>query len=294
MREKIARLAMKDIPKGGLWQWEEKSVYQLTCVITFYDHTDLMKGILHCLSAQRIDKDSFEVILVEDKGGTPEGKKLAADFARTINISYFTPRCNWGRMGYMRNYGLSRSRGNVVLFLDDDTIIMDNRFAAKLEKLFGDETIMAVIPKGNPSFCLIEGRYSYHDPYFFTNRCMAYRRKCLVDLSGFDSSFVGQEDVEFAMRFLAKGYHHIKTDIIQYYHPPLVVNNLKKPQAVGYSFARSGYRSLLKFLFLINGSRWLYRIIYPTLKNRNMAKFSLGFMLGFFKASMTKEEMQYV
>jgi len=253
-----------------------------------------MRGILDCLAAQEVDKDSIEVILVEDKGGTPEGKKLASDFARWLNISYFTPESNWGRMGYMRNYGLSKSRGNIVLFLDDDTIILDNRFVAKLEKLFEDETLMAVIPKGNPSFCMIEGRYSYHDPYFFTNRCMAYRKKCLIDLSGFDSSFIGQEDVEFAMRFLAKAYRHIKTETIQYYHPPLVVNNLKKPQAVGYSFARSGYRSLLKFLLLVNGSRWLYRILYPTPKNRNMAKFSFGFLLGFFKAFITKEEMQYV
>ena len=285
---------MKDIPKGDLRQWQNESLFNLTCVITFYAHVELMKGILNCLSAQEIDKDFFEVILVEDKGGTPEGKKLASDFAHTINISYFTPPDNWGKMGYMRNYGLSKARGNIVLFLDDDTVILDNRFFSKLEKLFDDKTLMAVIPRGNPSFCIIEGQYSYHDPYFFTNRCMAYKRKCLIDLNGFDGSFVGQEDVELAMRFLAVGYKHIQTNTIQYFHPPLLVNNSRKPQAVGYSFARSGYSPFLKFLFCINGSRWIYRIIYPTPKNRNMAKFSFGFMIGFLKAFMAKEEMKYV
>lgn len=277
-----------------MWQWEDQSLFRLSCVITFYDHIDLMKGILHCLSAQNIDKDCFEVVLVEDKGGTPEGRKLASDFDGALTISYFTPPRGWGKMGYMRNYGLSKARGDIVLFLDDDTVIHDPSFLSRLEKLFEDKSLMAVIPKGNPSFCLIEGRYSYHDPYFFTNRCMAYRKKCLLDLKGFDSSFVGQEDVEFAMRFLATGLKHIKTDSIQYCHPPLVVSNLKKPQAVGYSFARSGYSPFLKFLLGINGSRWICRIIYPTPKNINMAKFSFGFMLGFFKAFMTKGEMQYV
>jgi len=285
---------MKNVPVGNLQRWEDENLFRLSCIITFYGRIDLMKGILHCLAAQEVEKDSMEVILVEDKGGTPEGKKLASDFAPRLNISYFTPQSNWGKMGYMRNYGLSKARGNIVLFLDDDTSILDSKFITRLLSFFDDETLMAVIPRGNPSFCRIRDHYCYHDPYFFTNRCMAYKRKCLRDLRGFDNSFVGQEDVEFAMRFLASDFKHLHTGLVQYCHPPLVVSNLKKPQAVGYSFARSRYSPFLKLLFAFNGSRWIYRIIYPTPKNRNMAKFSFGFLLGFFKAFTAKEEMNYV
>jgi len=187
-------------------------------------------------------------------------------------------------MGYMRNYGLSQAQGEVVLFLDDDTVIMDSRFLSKLYDMFEDDSdLMAVIPRGNPSYCLLAGKYSFHDPYFFTNRCMAYRRSCMKEMKGFDSNFIGQGDVEFSIRFLAKGYRFLTTDEIQYFHPPLIVQNISKAEAVGYSFSKAKYGPLLKFILGINGIRWLPRVAIPTKKNRYMAAFSMGFLVGFIK-----------
>ena len=253
-----------------------------------------MKNALICLLNQHFDKTKLEIILVEDKGGTKKGRGLIDKF-KALNISYYAPLNKWGKMGYMRNYGLSKAKGEIILFLDDDTVILDSQFLSKLQRLFEkDGDLMAVIPKGNSSFCLIQHRYSYHDPYFFTNRCMAYRKKCLIELNGFDSNFIGQEDVEFAIRFLAKGYKYIKTDEIQYYHPPFIVKDLKKPQAVGYSFAQSKYSFYLKIPLAINGARWLYRIIYPTFKNRQMSKFAIGFFIGFLEGIFKKKVQGYV
>ncbi|HDD44334.1 MAG TPA: glycosyltransferase family 2 protein [Candidatus Desulfofervidus auxilii] len=294
MREKILKFLLKNPPKGDLWEWQIENKFNISCILVFCGRIRLIQNILTCLWEQKFNKRLFEILLIEDKGGTNEGKFLKEIF-KDLNISYFAPSTNWGKMGYMRNYGLSKAKGEIALFLDDDTIILDKYFLAKLTKLFDtDESLMAVIPKGNPSFCLTNSKYSYHDPYFFTNRCMAYRKKCLIELKGFENNFVGQEDVEFAIRFLAKGYKYIKTNIIQYYHPPFIVKDLRKSQAVGYSFARLKYPFYLKFLLAINGTRWLYRIIYPTLKNKNMAKFAFGFMLGFLKGLYKKEEVAYV
>ncbi|NOY65202.1 MAG: hypothetical protein GXO97_07405 [Nitrospirae bacterium] len=115
---------------------------------------------------------------------------------------------------------------------------------------------------------------------------MAYRRKCILELKGFDNNFIGQEDVEFAIRFLAKGYKFITTSEIQYYHPPLIVDNLNKAAAVGYSFSKSKYNIWFKLLLGINGARWLPRILFPTKKNLYMARFSRGFILGFAKGML--------
>lgn len=294
MREKILKILLKNPPKGDLWEWEKEDCYKISCVFVFWKRISLIKSILNCLLWQKFNKKNFEVILIEDKGGTELGRNLKDEFY-SLNISYFAPSTNHGKMGYMRNYGISKARGEIVLFLDDDTVILEPQFLSNLYNYFKiDASLMAVIPKGNASFCLIKPKYSYHDPYFFTNRCMAYRRKCLIELKGFDNNFIGQEDVEFAIRFLAKGYKYIKTDAIQYYHPPFIVKDLKKPQAVGYSFAQSKYPFYLKILLVINGARWLCRIIYPTFKNINMAKFSVGFIFGFLKGLCKKEKVSYV
>ncbi len=282
-RTLVLRRLLKDPPKGDLDEFIPDNRYKISCVFVFYKRIHLMETILSCLNEQTFSKEDFEVVLVEDRGGSEEGSSLKARFP-SLDIKYHSPSSGWGLMGYMRNFGLSRAQGEIVLFLDDDTVIMDGEFLERLYGLFkSDERLMAVLPRGNASFCLLEGRYSYHDPFFFTSRCTAYRRDCLIKLRGFDSSFIGQEDVEFAIRFLARGYKFMATDEIQYYHPPLIVDNLNKAVAVGYSFSRSRYNLLFKFLLGINGARWLPRIIFPTKKNKYMARFSYGFILGFIK-----------
>ncbi len=294
LRKRLLRFLLKDIPKGDLKEYVPYNKYKISCTFVFSKRINLLKQILLCLESQEFKKDEFEIILVEDRGGSPEGKSISYEFPN-LNISYYSPKRRIGLMGYMRNYALSKAQGEVVLFLDDDTVIWDKLFLKKLYSFFQDDIdLMAVIPKGNPLFCLIKECYSYHDPFFFTNRCMAYRRSCLIEMKGFDSNFIGQEDVELAIRFIAKGYKFIKTEEIQYYHPPLIVNKLDKAVAVGYSFGRSKYKGWIKIFLGINGARWLPRIIVPTRKNVYMAKFSLGFILGFIKELLGTKPPFYV
>ncbi len=295
MRERILKALLSNVPGGDLWEWQEFSSYKISCLFVFFKRIDLMTNILHCLASQEFNLDLLEVIMVEDRGGTEEGKKLAQEF-KNLNVAYFAPHKNWGKMGYMRNYSLSKARGEIVLFLDDDTTILDKLFLKKLDALFeNDRQLMAVVPKGNASYTLLKNRYGYHDPYFFSNRCVAYRRECLIRLKGFDNTFVGQEDVELAIRFLANGYKFLKSRDLEYYHPPLVVEKLNKPKAVGFSFARSKYSPLFKSLLALNGSRWLPLFAIPTQQNIEKARFAFGFLLGFLEGLRRRgKEVVYV
>ena len=294
LRRKIIKLFLKKIPEGDLKEYIAHNRYKISCIFTFFKRIHLMRQALLCLESQKFEKGDFEVILVEDRGGSSEGRSLIHEFP-SLNISYYSPNKGWGRMGYMRNYGLSKAQGEVILFLDDDTVIWDRLFLKKIYNFFKkDSDLMAVIPKGNALFCLIRKHYSYHDPFFFTNRCMAYRRSCLIEMKGFDSNFIGQEDVEFAIRFIAKGCKFIKSNEIQYYHPPFIVEGFNKAMAVGYSFSKSKYKKWIKLILGINGTRWLLRIIGPTQKNIYMAKFSWGFMIGFIKGLYKEEKVTYV
>lgn len=286
LRERFLLLATKLLPiplKGDAHISRLDTEYEISCIINFYKRTHLLKNILSGLSNQNIGKNKFEVILVEDRGGSVDGKRIVDEFKEKININYCPLDMNFGIMGYSRNFGINKSKGKYLLFLDDDTIILDNNFLNKLLDIFKSEHPDVITPKGIASYCIIENKYQYHDPYFPTNRCTAYSRKTIEDLRGFNSKFIGQEDVEFAVRLIASGKKVIKTDEIQYLHPPLIYNNFSKSASVGYSFADlyGKYPFIIWLLLLLNGCRYLPLMLFPINKKvRYQINFSIGFVIG--------------
>ena len=281
MRKQLLKALLPKCPEGDLHIYETDTTFRISCVFVFYGRYDLMSNILHCLKAQDFPKNEFEIILVEDRGGSDLGRLFKKNFY-SLNISYFAPDQGWGKMGFMRNFGLSKSRGEIILFLDDDTVITDPSFLSKLYHRFKQSPHPdAVMPLGSASYSLIKGRYNYHDPHFFTNRCMAYTKKCMIALKGFDSGFSGQEDVELAIRFIFNEYIAKKSYRLNYFHPPLVYQDTSKGYSVGASFADSKYSFWFKLILLANGSRWIFRYLFPGLKNKYMVRFAIGFFKGF-------------
>lgn len=267
----------------------------VSCVINFYGRVNLMRNILTCLSDQSLSTDNFEVVIVEDRGGTKEGKELASEYKEKLNIKYFVLEENFGVMGHARNFALSKTTGEYILFLDDDTITLDKDFLKLLIKEFEQTGADAVMPYGSASFCLIQDSYSYHDPYFPTNRCMAYTRHTLSELKGFVSEIIGQEDVEFTVRLTASGKKMYRSNLLSYMHPPLIYKNTNKAAAVGYSFTklRKRYPFVIWLLLLINGLRDLPLYLIPvSTKYRMQARFSLGFAKGIWYA-VTGREIGY-
>lgn len=257
---------------------------EISCIINFYGRTGLLRNILVCLSEQDYSKNAFEVILVEDRNGTPEGKNIAEEFSGYLNIIYVPLERNFGFMGYSRNTGIENSTGRYLLFLDDDTVILQKDFLQLLVKEFSDTGADAILPRGSPSYCVARTRYQYHDPYFPTNRCVAYKRETISDMGGFISDIIGQEDVEFTARLILNSKKLHRSANLEYYHPPLLVQSRGKASAVGYSFARlrDRYPFIVWILLIINGCRYLPLGLFPfNEKYVNQSNFSLGFLKGF-------------
>jgi len=105
---------------------------EVSCVINFYGRIELLEGILYSLAEQDLPRSKFEVILVEDRGGTEEGQAVSRRFEHLLNIRYSVLSSNYGKMGYSRNAGLAQARGRYVLFLDDDTVILERSFLSLL------------------------------------------------------------------------------------------------------------------------------------------------------------------
>lgn len=269
---------------------------RISCIINFYGRLDLLSGILHSLAQQQYERERFEVVLVEDRNGTDGGRQLAESFKADLPIVYLPLDANFGKMGYSRNFGLSRSRGEIVLFLDDDTTILQRDFLRILDSRFEQKAGPdAVIPHGHAGFSLIRGRYGFHDPYFMTSRCTAYRRDILAELKGFMSHFVGQEDVEFVIRFLMAGKRSENVADLNYFHPPLLVPNFRKPGSVGHSFygLRSKYPLVTWLIVILNCSRQAPLYLLPIRRYREMGRFGIGFFAGVVVSLFKKKGFQY-
>jgi len=299
MREFVLRGLYKMFPfdlRGDCLVPDEPDGVVLSCVINFFGRIDLLEGILFSLAEQDLPRESFEVLLVEDRGGTEDGRKTAERFSRILPIRYLPLDKQYGQMGYSRNFALARSRGRYVLFLDDDTLLCGNYFLSRLISFFEQNpNADALIPHGYASYSLISGRYDYHDPYFMTSRCTAYRRSALAELGGFMSDFIGQEDVEFVIRFFLAGKRGITCPDLEYRHPPLLVPNFRKPMAVGMSFSglRKRYSSMIWLVCILNCSRHAPLFLLPGRRNREMGRFGIGFFLGVVASLFKKQGFQY-
>jgi len=285
IRKKILALLNRISPLNlqGDAEIENNTEYELSCIINFYGRTELLKNILSCLAEQDIDKNRFEVVMVEDKGGTEDGASIADLYSKQLNIKYITLTRNYGIMGYSRNLGTEQSTGKHILYLDDDTIILQNTFLSILLNKFGENQPDGIMALGQASFCELNQQYQYHDPFYTTNRCMAYTRKVLNELAGFKSSIIGQEDVEFNIRLNLADKNIIKVSELQYFHPPLIQHNFRKSASVGLSYynLKESYPFFIWILLLFNGCRYLpYGLISFKSRFLYQFKFSAGFLLG--------------
>lgn len=298
LRTRILKFLYKISPfslKGDAIFESVNEIYDISCVINFYGRTELLRKILTCLANQDLDKSTFEVLLVEDRGGTNEGKNTSREFSDYLNINYITLDKNFGKMGYSRNVGIARTKGRYVLLLDDDTIILQNDFLTKLIKNFKDNDSEGIIPLGIASYCLVKGKYQYHDRFFPANKCTALRKSVLKELGGYMDEIIGQEDVEFYMRYSLAGKKFMKSTELEYFHPPFIFNDFKKAAAVGSSYTniRNRYPFTIWLLLILNGLRYLPYIFIPlTTRIRMHIIFSTGFLVGIFY-SLKGKDIQY-
>ncbi len=280
------------VPAYGDAAVGEEVSYDVSCVINFYGRTKLLRNILSCLKEQDLSTSRFEVLLVEDRGGTSQGDETAKEFSSFFNVTYLTLKDNFGTMGYSRNLGVAASRGKYILFLDDDTVILQSNFLTLLIKTFEQSKPDGVVPMGVASFCLIKNKYQFHDPFFPANKCMAYSRKTLIELKGFSSEIIGQEDVEFTIRLGTRNKKLLNRPELVYYHPPLIQQGYSKSAAVGLSYYRlkKQYPFAVWMLLLMNGCRFLpLGVLRFSDKYKNQFRFSMGFLIGIFYGIINKK-----
>ena len=91
----------------------------ISVIIPFYDNQHDLDLILAGLSVQSHPRSRLQVVIADD--GSPEPPKIS-ELARELDITTVHQQDAGFRAGAVRNLGVRRAEGSVVLFLDGDTV----------------------------------------------------------------------------------------------------------------------------------------------------------------------------
>lgn len=107
---------------------------KLSIVIPVYNVEKYIKPCIESLYKQGLPEEIFEVILIND--GTPDDSMKVIDsiLSSHTNITVIN-QSNQG-LSISRNNGLKRAKGNYVLFIDSDDLLVENSLNEMLETAF--------------------------------------------------------------------------------------------------------------------------------------------------------------
>jgi GT2 family glycosyltransferase len=191
----------------------------ISIVIPTYNRREQLVRVLAGLEGQSIGPDIFEVVVVDDGSTDGTGAWLEAQ-RRAFHLR--TVRQKNGGPARARNAGVEASRGDLLLFLDDDVepsadLVAEHQRSHRLEN-----NLAVVGPLGSlPSYeqpwvaweqakleaqyaAMRRGDYAPTFRQFWTGNA-SVRREHVVAEGGFDPAYLRAEDVELAFRLSRRG-----------------------------------------------------------------------------------------
>jgi GT2 family glycosyltransferase len=190
----------------------EANLPKVSVVVCSYNGGATLTECLHSLMA--LNYPDYEVILVDD-GSQDDTPDIAAQFPQVIYLR----RENEG-LSVARNVGLHAASGEVIAYTDSDCVadehwllyLVDAMRQQGVDGIGGPNLTPAsdswtakcvAASPGNPSHVMFDDRLAEHLP-----GCnMAYQRKALLAIGGFDPQFrQAGDDVDICWRLLDRGY----------------------------------------------------------------------------------------
>jgi glycosyltransferase involved in cell wall biosynthesis len=230
-----------------------KTVSVLMCVRNVEKYIgDCIKSILEQTF------NDFEIIIIDDLS-TDNTKKII-ERCNDMRIKYFR-NVKWLGISKSRNKGVQYATGDYLFFTDGDCTVSKNWIEEGLRYLKGpncvgvEGKIYYVSEDFEPTFsdCIMENKNGGN---FMTGN-MAYKKRVIEDIGGFDENLTYLEDRDIALRAMKHGKIFFNPKMIVY-HPRIVLT----PKKYIKTAARTRNRV---YLFKKNGMKnfFLWRIIFP-------------------------------
>lgn len=222
----------------------------ISVIVCTYNREKYLYGALENLARNTLPGDSYEVVLV-DNNSTDGTADLCARFHQewpNVDFRYFMER-NQG-LSHARNRGIAEARGEVLVFLDDDSFVepdylsnLNSQMQAHPDAMAFGGKIIPLFEDGVEPDWLCRWTYSWvsaidlgSDVRLFGNgeypigANMGFRKNCLESVGGFNTqlgrtkkNMLGGEEKDIFGRIRAKGYS-------VYYFPDLLVRHMIPPK----------------------------------------------------------------
>jgi glucosyl-dolichyl phosphate glucuronosyltransferase len=109
-----------------------RALMRLSVIIPTHDRPGALGRCLETLQAQDVDRGAIEVIVVDD-GSEADIAEVVASVASAGGIDMRCERQQLGGLNAARNRGAALASGEVVAFLDDDTLVSSGWASALLQ-----------------------------------------------------------------------------------------------------------------------------------------------------------------
>ncbi len=255
----------------------------LSCLTCASQRPKDLDVLLEELALQTLPINKFEVIIVNDGGGEVISR-IIHKYKKSLDIKEIINEHPSKIIGAVRNQTLAVAQGEYILFIDDDTRIIQNNFLEHSLEIFQKSRPDVILPCGLASYGIVKLKYDFFDSFSFGNGGILYTKKCLEELGGFRNDLPAYEDIELGIRLTILNKKVIRTKELVYLHPPFYFTSMQKSISIGQSILklRNKYPLILWLLIYINSLRFLPLILVPTKINLQWFQISLGALIAPF------------
>lgn len=202
----------------------------ISIIIPTHNREKYLIRALNSLANQNFSLDDFELVVVDD-GSNNKTKDTIQKFNSQLNIKYI--RQNHLGVSQARNLGIKKSRGEIIIFFDDDAIA-DKNWLKNISQIMKTEDVVTgrVKPIKNNIWQYFAPHYNQGNkpiksPVLLEGNCVI-KRKVFEIVGRFDSNLdYGHEGEEFISRARQKYkimyypemliYHDYASGLINYF-----------------------------------------------------------------------------
>jgi GT2 family glycosyltransferase len=237
--------AVEAVKGGHRIYWRIPPETRVTVIIPTRDRSELLEQCVNGLLS-RTKYPSLEVIVVDNASREERTRLLFARYEslRNVRVIAHPGEFNWSAMN---NAGAAVATGEILLFLNNDTDVIEENWLEELASqaarpeigavgaklLFPDQTVQhGGIWLGPGVFARHALRLSKRDDEGYlgqlsltrnlsavTGACMAMRRVVFEESGGFDESFpVSYSDLDLCLRLIRNGYRIVWTPYAELLH----------------------------------------------------------------------------
>lgn len=216
----------------------------VSIIIPSKDNPEVIERCIKSI-VKRTEYKGYEIIVI-DNGSSPENKISYERTCASNNCRYFHSPMEFN-FSKMCNLGAKYSRGDHLLFLNDDTEVIDGEWLDRMlgqaqqshtgavgaKLLYSDSNriqhigVLNLMP--GPDHAL--GRMDDSVPYYFgvnihdtnfiavTGACLMVGRDKFFEVGGFDEDLmIAYNDVDLCFRLLEAGYYNVSRMDVRLYH----------------------------------------------------------------------------